>query len=636
VESIIEFSRRFKIPDVDNRFIRYNPESFSPQLEVLKALEKDKYHEYVIISPTQSGKTIIGIVIPLCYSMFMHGFNSILAVPDELVGSRLWLDKINPMINESGFSGNLPLYGVGSKGGSSIRGMMRMNNGVNFTVMAGTNIRESAQASISASRIFFDELDDFNESGIERIKQRSASYGARARFIYTSTIKHDDGTSRIINLYKKSTMFEFWYQCPKCSGWQNLSWSQVRYDNLDDLTAFDTARYECKHCNRLLNNIDKNEMLKNYKLVGAGQDCDKDGNITGNLVKTLVWGIRWSALDSNLERGNLGMLAKQHRSAIRDLNDGSESSIKQFYRDCLSLEFNEQERASFNLNGEILTRRFLLNKSEISNYKITETLYCDNLSSVDGHIKTDDVCYMAIPPNIKTKKYVLTCGCDVQAGGNSLSGRIYFSILAWDIEKKQCYDVYWGQVVTCPLGHITQDYEVAPALDCILQKYHNFGKMIGADLGVMAVDAAYLGGAVKAWVDEQEDNVIAVRGLDHVPKKCNAGDIYEWSYYMKEEGIYYIPVDLVRKIAQNSLMMGGNKEGAGFIPQGLGNLKDMRIIVKHYAGQCEINTKRGVRRWTQGIGDKKFHADYWLREDYLDCRIYNFVAFKNWQIFINQ
>jgi hypothetical protein len=369
--------------------------------------------------------------------------------------------------------------------------------------------------------------------------------------------------------------------------------------------------------------------------VGAGQECNKEGIISGELVKTLVWGIRWSALDSNLERGNLGMLAKQHRSAVRDLGEGIESSIKQFYRDCLSLEFNEQEKASFNLNGEVLTRRFLINKSEISNYKIVETLYCDNLSKVEGHIKTDDVCYMAIPPDIKNKKYLLTCGCDVQAGGNSLSGRIYFSMLAWDIEKKQSYDVYWGQVVTCPLGHMTQDYEVGPALDNILAKYKNYAKMIGAEVGILAVDSAYLGGAVKAWCDVQDDAVIPVRGLDHVPKKCGEGDIYEWSYYSKDEGVYNIPVDWVRKVAQNSLMMGGNKEGAGFIPQGLGNLKDMRIIVKHYAGQAEINTKRGIRRWTQGIGDKKFHPDYWVREDYLDCRIYNFVAWKNWLVFVN-
>jgi hypothetical protein len=223
----------------------------------------------------------------------------------------------------------------------------------------------------------------------------------------------------------------------------------------------------------------------------------------------------------------------------------------------------------------------------------------------------------------------------VQGGGNEYSGRIYYLIQAWDVEKKQSYDIAWGQVITCPLGHITQDYEVPPALDVILKKWKNITSMINGSLGVMAVDSGYLGRAVKAWCLVQDESVIAVRGVEHPPKKCGDGDIYELSYYNKDEGVYNIPTSEVRKIVQNSLLMGGNKEGAGFIPAGLGNTKDMRVIVKHYAGQAFIDNKRGTQRWTCGIGDKKFHPDYWIREDYLDCRIYCYIAYKNWDTFIN-
>lgn len=127
-------------------------------------------------------------------------------------------------------------------------------------VMTGANSGVGLR-SFSAGKLLLDEVDgypiDVEEEGdpIELAKARLATF-PRAKVLHISTPTLTE-TSRIARIFSKSDQRYFYLPCPRCEGFQSLTWEQMRWEGQDPRTAY----YLCVHCGHHIRNHDKAWML---------------------------------------------------------------------------------------------------------------------------------------------------------------------------------------------------------------------------------------------------------------------------------------------------------------------------------------------------------------------------------------
>jgi hypothetical protein len=613
--NVLDFSKRCKIQDDNGSTVQYNPNSFHIQKFYLEAVSQEKYREFILLAPTQIGKTVVGIYMPVIFSLFVLNNPTIIAMPDENIASKLYITKLAPMITDAGYGEYMPDKGVGARAGSSVRGTFRMKNGANLTFLGGGRNNESAQSGITAKWIFYDEIDSIPDGVVERIAERAASFGNKARFFYSSTIKNDDGKSKILGLYKNSIGYRFYYACPKCGKYQLMDWEQVRYDNSSVLTAYDSARYECKYCKKHLTELDRIEMIGRHKVVANGQKIDKDGNITGQEIKTNIFGIYWNALEVPLARGNLGVLCQKHFKAIESLNAGDDSKIKQFERDTLVREYKPKETkqtTSHKLNRSQLSYIASLNK-----YSIINEYPALQIRNDGGVWRSEGKRYETeIPNQVK----VITAGIDIQQGGQEYSPRLYYLIMGWNEELNESWDLSWGEILSGPLEtHALKD-DTVEAFQMFLEKYTEIINNNKLQSGYIGIDCQFLPEAAYE-MKEMHDDCLLVRGIDH---EMAAKPYDQPGWFYNKNSVACIPVNSARKAVQATLLKTSGKN-SGHIPKGL---EEWDFLIKHYCATIEIVDDKNKRRWSESTKDRQYHKEWFNRHDYLDCRIYNYVMSK--------
>jgi hypothetical protein len=84
---------------------------------VLDVFQSGKYRKFFLSGPAQSGKTLVGFVIPTIYQLFEMEDDVIIGVPDIGMAQGIYSEKILPIIQKSRFADQLPVSGEGSRGG---------------------------------------------------------------------------------------------------------------------------------------------------------------------------------------------------------------------------------------------------------------------------------------------------------------------------------------------------------------------------------------------------------------------------------------------------------------------------------------------------------------------------------------
>jgi phage terminase large subunit GpA-like protein len=333
---LLEWCTMLRYPDGAMAGMHFDPKSHPPEYMVLRAVQAGGFHRYVVVGPTQDGKTWTTLIVPMLYVLTELRLPAIYGAPDMRLCQDTWTEKIKPALVRSGLGHFLPVDGIGSSGGTNVT-TVHLHGGATLFFMGAGAKNESAQASRTVAYVFKDELDSIKPAMIPLMDRRADNYDDLARRFETSTIK-DDRNSRVLARLRDSTNGRPWYACTACGRAQAFEWEQVRADYADDISAIETVRLHCRHCDHGMTDDERKQAIAGqWWEVREGESVDEHGTVVGTARRSLTYGLRWTALDSPLK--SLAKLAVEFRAASIKAAAGDHTDLRNFHRDQLTQEY---------------------------------------------------------------------------------------------------------------------------------------------------------------------------------------------------------------------------------------------------------------------------------------------------------
>ena len=136
--------------------------------------------------------------------------------------------------------------------------------------MVGAN-SPAGLASRPVRLVLCDEVDRYPTSAgsegdpIQLARKRSATFWNR-KIIMVST-PTNKGSSRIEEAFEGSDQRKYYIPCRNCEQYQQLKWSNVRWDDGNP----DSAHYVCEHCGSVLDDADRYWGIRNGQWVAENQ-----------------------------------------------------------------------------------------------------------------------------------------------------------------------------------------------------------------------------------------------------------------------------------------------------------------------------------------------------------------------------
>jgi phage terminase large subunit GpA-like protein len=268
-------------------------------------VESGRWRRIFTTGPSQSGKTLLGSVIPLMYHLFEMRETVIYGVPSlDMVGDK-WAEDILPAIAASQYRDLLPKSGRGSKGGTATRVQFLNGQTLRFMTAGGG---DKSRAGFTSRVLIVTETDGFDIIGeasreadkLAQLEARLKSWGDRSRLYAECTVSLESG--RTWQEYTKGTETRIACRCPHCSVFttperENLvGWKEAE----DEMAAGENARVVCPKCGALWNEDDRRTANRNAVALHRGQTVDDSGRVAGELPRTNTLGFRWNALNNLL------------------------------------------------------------------------------------------------------------------------------------------------------------------------------------------------------------------------------------------------------------------------------------------------------------------------------------------------
>lgn len=580
----------------------YDPDGHPAHQAFLAAFAEARWHRFVVIGPTQDGKTWATQIVPTLYCLAQLRAPVVLALPSLTLWNRLWQGKWSPAFAACDL---LPSDGLGSDGGTP--STLLTPAGARFYCLGGGTRNEGALAAVTGRFVFVDEADDFNPARrIDLAFARADAWMGAARRALTSTIKGDTAAaSRVLREHAQGTAYRLVYPCPHCGGWQTWDWSRVTYDAASDLAAQDSARLACTHCAVALTDAERRTSLAQARLLARGQACARDGAITGDLPATTTWSLRWTALDSPLK--SLGDLAVRHRQACHQRDaEGEHGPLRQFHRDQLAEGYRGDRQDDADHAAGPLEPSHLAARSQAHGW-------ADVLADTD-EAGTWSRYWADIPPDATAAVLPV----DVQLD------RIYWSLIAGG-ERARTWDVAWGYecwskppqpLAPGQLSELLDRLERAvaarlgrlPLIARVVDTgYQEHGKAVGG-VGHEAELVAYLAARRGRWA--------GVRGVGQLPK--GAAGIITWDPAWRPGlGRWVVDTDRARALVHAGYRTAPDAPGAALLPRGLASSNH---YLRHQCAHVEVTDPTTHRTaWKRRSG----------REDWLDVRCYGTALLRH-------
>ena len=566
------------------------------------------WRSVVGVGAVQTGKSLALILVPLLRSAIHLRQAAVYAQPTKDKLHEAWAGKVLPSIDGAGLGSWLPSEGQGSRGGQTPKFIVFRDPangyraGMTYLIPGGGN-REGAQASVTAPVVLVDECDSFDGAHkIELIGKRADSFGKRAVRIYTSTVKRDGegdepDKSIILGMYADSTASRLHFACPHCGEYQPLEWEQVVYDDADEETAAESARYTCAKCAVGWTDAERLKALLTWRLVHAGQSVDPGGVVLGVAPKTSAFGLLWTALDSSLR--SLPVLCQDHLRAARAVARGDHGPMRSFWRDQLCRAYRgdlqDEEGAKMawptKLRLETLSHR------------------SDLILAVDEHEKDGDSVHLCVrPPWVE----FVTVGVDVQRGTvKGAPGRLYFVAIGRG-QGRGAILGYGTVVASAPGTHPTEPelHNALERLDGVLSEWECPVVRRGVDVGDRQDE-------LLRWIGPRMSRWWPVKGSREL-RATESIDLPGWLYGRRQDKgwlLWMVDVDSVRRVVHGELIGDQGKPGSMQMPP---NLVRNDALIKHLCGTAEFMPGK----WSQREADRKHHPEWQKRVDYLDALTY--------------
>jgi len=616
-KSYNQFARTLTIPDGT-----YKGEQFDPGIEPAQQIICDvfdgkitmpggaRYNDLVIAWAVQTGKSLISILVPALHTVVESSESVVYCLPTKDLIDKVWTTKLKPSIEGSGYGHWLPEKGPGSRGGRPASlPLVNPETGlvagyIIFIAGGSGQKREAGQAGVTVPVVVIDEADEYeNLHAVQRTRLRSAFYGSDALTIATSTVKKDLN-SIILALHKDSTESHIEFSCPKCKRYQAMDWEQVSYEGDNDLDVEESARYECKHCQKKLTEELRKIMLSKYLLVHGGQQVTKKGKVTGDRPRSKTFGLRCSKLDFGLGSG-IREMALEHYKAKKMIDQtGDHSLMRSFYRDKLTQEYT-LDRDEI---PKAITNKYLASKSRRSTWaKRSVPAWAEHL-------------FLAI---------------DVQ------HDRVYWCVIAMTSGMRWA-PLDWAYEYGDAIPKETSTKKLMHQQLDIVREIGEAGWTIAGTEDIMypsfsCVDIGYRSDEVGEWIKRQGGGWIAVRGYGEgddekgtKPGK-KTGDLHGWGevrYQEKRrENWLFCESRTVIRWMHGSLLRESGHDGSGEIPldsSGEGIKSNDAFLLHLTQNVYDFDVEKGVWYW------RKVHSG---RRDYRDTVKYGLVLGR---FFLNQ
>lgn len=305
--SFLEFAENeIVLADGPRQGLRFRSDITPFSALVLQEFDRNRYRRFFLSGPTQSGKTLLGYIIPAMYHLFEIGENVILGAPTTELAQSIYHDRLLPSIRASRYEDLLPTTGTSSRGGRGLA--IKFKNGAIARFM-GAGGGDHQRSSYPARVVIMTEMDKMDRPGkasretspVGQIEARTSASGANAVVYGECTMSTDTGI-----IYQEVMEFGTgsapYFDCPHCQkpaqlerehfqGWQDAPDIQVARTN---------ARFICPGCGVAWSERDRKEALRHPRFVAKTESVDDAGQVVGEPPATNTFGLRWTALASGL------------------------------------------------------------------------------------------------------------------------------------------------------------------------------------------------------------------------------------------------------------------------------------------------------------------------------------------------
>lgn len=202
--------------------------------------------------------------------------------------------------------------------------------------------------STSARFVMIDEVDacplDVNGEGhpVDLAEKRTATFPRRKMFELSTPLEAE--TSRIEPDYKAGSRGRYHVPCPLCGSYQHLQWGQLVF-TFDGVLDPARAAYRCEHCQELIKEYHKGDILTAGRWVHEDPDNPVRSFHINALYQPYGWTLSWAEL------------ASQWIAANEETKRGDLRKLKTFVNTILAETWEEK--------GEKADESALYNRREI-------------------------------------------------------------------------------------------------------------------------------------------------------------------------------------------------------------------------------------------------------------------------------
>lgn len=302
---IVEFAEQeVRLPKGPRKGLHFDWDYAPFNRFIAEAIMNPYWRKVSVVGPTQNGKTLVATNIPMLYYLFEEEEDVIMGIPSMDLAFGMWNEKIKPVIMDCPkYRDLLPTSGAGSRGGNFTA--VQFKNGVTLRFMGAGGSPEQ-MSSHTAKVVIMSEVDKMDESRgdgseadpVSLIQNRADSF-EDSKVILECTVTTTDGRIWQEAMVQGSGG-EIYVPCPFCGHHQMLVHDQLRFDPQSQVSAEESARYECSECHELWNNNDRLEALGSPLLVHRGQRVE-GGKVVGDMPPTKNFGMHYNVLHSPMQ-----------------------------------------------------------------------------------------------------------------------------------------------------------------------------------------------------------------------------------------------------------------------------------------------------------------------------------------------
>ena len=256
--NLTQWSEKYRILSKESSSHYGAFKSFSYQVEPMNEISNPKRRKVVLLWASQLGKSEM-INNTIGYYIHQEPSTILFMLPNEIDAEDYSKRRLAPMFRDCH-----ELNEIINSNSESNTILIKNFKGGNLALVGSNSVSKLASKPIKV--LLIDEADrcETTKEGdpIKLAEKRTVTFLDKKIIISsTPTIK---GTSRVENEFLNSDMRYFYVKCPHCGFAQTLKFEGIVWSKLDDGSVdYESVRYSCAECGSLLNEQDKNTMVKN-------------------------------------------------------------------------------------------------------------------------------------------------------------------------------------------------------------------------------------------------------------------------------------------------------------------------------------------------------------------------------------